>query len=211
MKRLRLHKLLILVQLFSFSFVGLAQNDLSAEISQLSSSTIDENHSDEKLNLLFQGTFFSVSNSELGTDLNGVGASFQAIYNLTSDFGIGGGAGTVMGEGGGGAATVLNWAFTYALTGSLNSLVSDYRLDGRKVVSAKNNLSEGLRAQFLFSQYYFNGTESTVPYAGIGGHLYYQKYFEFIGSTTVFGVRIDQLFNNEISLMPITIGIGAIF
>ena len=160
---------------------------------------------------LLVGTFFTVTNDELGTDLSGIGASFQGIYNLSSKFGVGGGAGTVMGEDGGGAATILNWAFTYAITGSLTSKSSEYRISGRKVVDASNSLSEGLRAQVLLSQYYFNGSSSTIPYAGVGAHVYYQKHIAITDSVMVVGLRFDQLFNNEVSLMPVTVGIGAIF
>lgn len=210
-KKLLVRKLLLPILAVFLSQVALGQSLQESLRTETNQSTIDEEHSDERLNLLFMGSFLSVSNADLGTDLTGIGASFQAIYNITSDFGLGGGAGTVMSSDGGGAATVLNWAFTYAVTGSLSSSQSRYRVNGKRILEGKNSSAEGLRVQMLFSQYYFNGTESTVPFAGVGGQLFYQKYLDFVGLNTVLAIRIDQLFNNEVSLMPMTIGIGAIF
>jgi hypothetical protein len=169
---------------------------------------ISERHQDEVLKFMLLGSYISVDNPELGTNISGFGGSFQAMYLLSDKFAIGGGAGTIMSEAGAGAASILNWAFTYSLTGRLKSTKSTYSLNGKQILSGSNSIAEGLRAQFFLSQYYFNATKNTIPYAGIGGQIYYDKYLKSIGTNALIGIRIDQLFNNEVGIMPMSLVFG---
>ncbi|MCT4640891.1 MAG: hypothetical protein N4A33_01250 [Bacteriovoracaceae bacterium] len=203
-----MHKHLILIlSLISFSTFtqSLTYQDLSL------SDNITESHTKDRFKLMFVGSYFQMSNDEVGTDLSGFGASFQAIYALNKKLGVGGGAGTAMSGSGAGALTVLNWAFTWALTGNLNSSRSTYSLNGREVLKASNSIAQGLRVQALLSQYYFNASANTIPYAGLGVMLYYDYFFESLGLNAVAGIRMDQLFNNEVSITPMTVNFGILF
>lgn len=197
--------------MLKFLFLLLSFTVLSNPLDEVHVKLADniiEEHEDESFKFIFNGSYFSVSNAELGTNLGGAGIAFQALYMLSNKFAIGGGAGTTMSQGGAGAATILNWAFTYSLTGALKSTKSEYSLNGKEILSGLNSISEGLRVQMVLSQYYFNATNNTIPYAGFGGAIYYDKYIDYIGSNAVLGLRVEQLYNNELTLTPITLMFG---
>lgn len=181
------------------------------EVLRNSEYLISEKHDENKVKTLFSGNYLTVSNPETSLDLAVFGASIQILYSVTTKFGIGGGAGTYMSTAGAGAATVLNWAFTYALTGKISSLSSSYELDGREIMVSRDGRAEGLRAQVMFSQYYFNGSQNTIPFGGLGGVVYYDKYVKQIGYNLMAGVRMDYLFNNDNNLAPISLMVGAVY
>lgn len=201
-----MHKLLILIIFWSVNtFSGpFEQSYLNLK------DNISEKHENESLKFMLSGAFLSVDNPETEENITSFGGGFQIIYALGNKFALGGGAGTIMSEAGAGAATILNWAFTYSLTGQIKSTKSTYSLNGRQIVSGSNSTAEGLRVQLLLSQYYFNATRNTVPYAGLGGQIYYDKYIKSFGVNGILGLRVDQLFNNETSLTPVSLVFGVL-
>lgn len=202
--KLKVHKLLIILSLLSFK---LFSNPFEQSYLNLKDN-ISEKHENESLKFMLTGAFLTVDNPETEENITSFGGNFQILYALSNKFALGGGAGTIMSEAGAGAATILNWAFTYSITGQIKSTKSSYSLNGRQILSGSNSTAEGLRVQLLLSQYYFNATRNTVPYAGLGGQIYYDKYIKSLGVNGIFGLRLDQLFNNETSLTPVSLVVG---
>ncbi len=120
-----------------------------------------------KLKFLFSGSYLSVS-SPTGGSIAGPGGSVQFIYALSQKWGTGLELRQSFDTAGNTLLSSFSGRMTYAVTGSLRK--HEKKLDLRDLGVGKIEQVDqgGFRIQGIISQYYFNGSLNTVPYAGMG-------------------------------------------
>lgn len=198
---------LLIVFFFLQSTLGYA---LEQKENTFGHDVIQKKKKPDKMNFYATGTFASIS-SATGESLSGPGFSAWASYALTDKTALGIGAGTLLGGLGAAAATILTASFTYSLTGNMVSNHYDYLIGDYTLASFSESKRQGFRVQGLLSQYYFNGTQNTLPFGGMGFAVYYERYLGFLGQTALAGFRYDMLFNNDESITPMTVFFGVSF
>lgn len=196
--------------LFFILFFPLMAFAIEREKNSFDHEVIQVKKTRDPLTFMVSGTFASISNPD-GGSLSGPGFLVAANYHTNPKQAVGINAGVLMGSIGASAATILSATYTYALTGNMLSTTYDYQLGDHNMASFSDVKREGFRVQGLLTQYYFNGSQNTLPFGGMGFGAYYEKYLSFIGSTAVAGFRYEMLFNNQDSLTPMTLFFGISF
>lgn len=194
---MKLRYLLFLI----FSFHALAQDE--PDISVIQEESLDKFHQYLLLDAM------TVTNAQTGIRLSGGGIGFQVLYGFHPKFGVGMGAKHIFDFAkSGGMATVLDFRFTWAVTGTLQKKHTTTDVGGPDVIKTEQIRMEGLRLQALGTQYLFNGTTTTVPFTGLGVSLYYE--LSLFGFQWLAGGRLDRIVNDENKLYPVSgfIGIG---
>jgi hypothetical protein len=97
----------------------------------------------------------------------------------------------------------------YALTGQLSTFREKLSHGGDTIADIQSYQLEGWRVFGVVTQYYFNGTTSTVPFGGFGAgvsrDLPYGKY------TLSPFAQVEMASNGETDLLPISLGISLKF
>lgn len=178
------------------------------QLDQLSSNSEGEENlfSEEKthkIKFLISLNYLSVS-SPTGGALSGPGGSFQFVYALSEKWGGGMEIRQSFDTAGNTLLSSFSGRMTYALTGSLHKKEKKLNLRDLGVGKIEEVDRGGFRVQFLISQYYFNGSINTVPYAGMGLSAFYD--FPTIKNHGFhIGLTIEQLGNSGVSISPISL------
>jgi hypothetical protein len=184
--------------------------DNPKETEKLKKSDLDVEDKIHKTRFYVAGDYMTIAPVAGSAALSGPGGTFQFVYAFNEKWGSGLELRQSFDTAGNTLLTTFSGRLTRALTGKLNKTERKIKLADLGVGQIQESNMGGWRFQGIITQYYFNGSLNTVPYAGMGISVFYE--FPSVTELNYFtGFRYDRIGNAGKFVTPMSIFFGVSF